>query len=150
MAASEDDSEREARRAARDAVARANSAALQHSHRASLERARELEREIRRSDGPTPASRSAVPDTSLRTPEQNQKLAEAEARLKAQKTWAKVLLTLLFGLAMASTVLVFALAWQNGWELAPEIVIAYFTAVVVETIGVVLVAARYIFPNPGS
>ena len=40
--------------------------------------------------------------------------------------------------------------WRNHWQLAPEVMLGWLSATVVEVIGVVLVITRYLFPAGGS
>lgn len=40
--------------------------------------------------------------------------------------------------------------WQNHWQLAPEVILGWLSATVVEVIGVVLVITRYLFPARGN
>lgn len=54
------------------------------------------------------------------------------------------------GLTVSATVLMGAYVWAQWGHVEASVMIAYFTSVVTETIGILYVIARYLFPSPAK
>ncbi|SKI77699.1 Uncharacterised protein [Mycobacteroides abscessus subsp. massiliense] len=53
------------------------------------------------------------------------------------------------GLLFASTFALGLYIWSEWEDLQPSVIVAYFASVVAETIGILYVIARYLFPSSG-
>lgn len=73
-------------------------------------------------------------------------LKAAHAYRRALVRWTLVTVA---GLALAATTFMGLYTWSQWHHVEAAVIIAYFTAVVTETIGILYVIARYLFPSTG-
>lgn len=104
-----------------------------------------------------PADQLAAPttdddhsDNDLTNAFDQEKLTEAQRANQFRKDLVKFTQITVAGLVIAATVFMLIYVISQWGEIEAGVMIAYFTSIVAEVVGILWVIARYLFPSSGS